>query len=113
MQEADRVKLEKVLRGVKVEAIHRPGVRRQYQISTITSQPTHTWIFEGPDDIQIFVGKYFQEKYKCHLQYDGWPCLHCGSEFKPTYLPMEVCKWFPVRGIQRSSMTFRSEGCYL
>ncbi|PKU63673.1 Protein argonaute 13 [Dendrobium catenatum] len=38
------------------------------------------------------VAQYFREKYNCVLVYDSLPCIKAGSDSKPKYLPMEVCK---------------------
>ncbi|MED6132618.1 Protein argonaute PNH1 [Stylosanthes scabra] len=40
LSDADRVKIKKALRGVKVEVTHRGSFRRKYRISGLTSQPT-------------------------------------------------------------------------
>ncbi|KAK1309741.1 Protein argonaute 1A [Acorus calamus] len=40
LPDADRVKIKRALRGVKVEATHRGNMRRKYRISGLTSQAT-------------------------------------------------------------------------
>eukprot|EP00253_Pinus_taeda_P007968 PITA_07968 len=40
LSDADRIKIKKALRGVKVEVTHRANMRRKYRISGLTSQPT-------------------------------------------------------------------------
>ncbi|XP_042013844.1 protein argonaute 1-like [Salvia splendens] len=40
LSDADRVKIKKALRGVKVEVTHRGNMRRKYRISGLTSQAT-------------------------------------------------------------------------
>ncbi|GJN38745.1 hypothetical protein PR202_gb27814 [Eleusine coracana subsp. coracana] len=44
LSDANRVKIKKALRGVKVEVTHRGNVRRKYRISGVTAQPTHELI---------------------------------------------------------------------
>ncbi|VAI89444.1 unnamed protein product [Triticum turgidum subsp. durum] len=41
LSDANRIKIKKALRGVKVEVTHRENVRRKYRISGVTAQPTH------------------------------------------------------------------------
>uniref|UniRef100_A0A7N2RFG2 PAZ domain-containing protein n=1 Tax=Quercus lobata TaxID=97700 RepID=A0A7N2RFG2_QUELO len=45
LSDADRVKVKKALRGVKVEVTHRGNVRRKYRISGLTSQPTRELMY--------------------------------------------------------------------
>ncbi|XP_022144917.1 protein argonaute PNH1-like isoform X2 [Momordica charantia] len=45
LSDADRIKVKKVLRGVKVEVTHRGNVRRKYRISGLTSQPTRELMY--------------------------------------------------------------------
>ncbi|MCL7044444.1 hypothetical protein MKW94_004391, partial [Papaver nudicaule] len=40
LSDADRVKIKKALRGVKVEVTHRGSMRRKYRIFGLTSQET-------------------------------------------------------------------------
>ncbi|MCI03683.1 protein argonaute PNH1-like, partial [Trifolium medium] len=40
ISDADRVKIKKALRGVKVEVTYRGSFRRKYRITGVTSQPT-------------------------------------------------------------------------
>ncbi|KAL6974327.1 Protein argonaute 1C [Sarracenia purpurea var. burkii] len=45
LSDADRVKVKKALRGVKVEVTHRGNMRRKYRISGLTSQPTRELMY--------------------------------------------------------------------
>uniref|UniRef100_A0A0E0P2B5 Piwi domain-containing protein n=1 Tax=Oryza rufipogon TaxID=4529 RepID=A0A0E0P2B5_ORYRU len=38
------------------------------------------------------VVQYFWDRYNYRLKYASWPCLQSGSDSRPVYLPMEVCK---------------------
>lgn len=86
----DCIKLKKALRGVRVEVSH--GESRRYKVSGISSAPTNQLTFVGEDNIEKSVVKYFHERYKIILRYASWPSLQCGSDKKPIYIPMEMCK---------------------
>ncbi|KAG0498942.1 hypothetical protein HPP92_003633 [Vanilla planifolia] len=90
LSDADRVKIKKALRGVKVEVTHRGTVRRKYRVSGLTSRPTR----ELPVDEQMnmkSVVEYFKEMYGFDIQHSHLPCLQVGNQ-KANYLPMEACK---------------------
>ncbi|KAL1810666.1 hypothetical protein ACET3Z_020731 [Daucus carota] len=93
LSDADRVKIKKALRGVKVEVLHRGSMRRKYRICGLTSQATRELTFPVDDRGTIkSVVEYFQETYKFTLKQTQWPCLQVGNLQRPNYLPMEVCK---------------------
>ncbi|KAJ7975336.1 Argonaute family protein [Quillaja saponaria] len=93
LSDADRIKIKKALRGVKVEVTHRGNMRRKYRISGLTSQATRELTF--PVDARgtlKSVVEYFYETYGFAIQHTQWPCLQVGNTQRPNYLPMEVCK---------------------
>ncbi|MQL87929.1 hypothetical protein Taro_020482, partial [Colocasia esculenta] len=93
LSDADRVKIKKALRGVKVEVTHRGNMRRKYRISGLTSQATRELTFPVDDrGTMKSVVQYFQETYGFVIQHTTWPCLQVGNQQRPNYLPMEVCK---------------------
>ncbi|KAJ4708350.1 Protein argonaute like [Melia azedarach] len=93
LSEADRVKVKKVLRGIKVEVTHRGNVRRKYRISGLTTQPTRELIFPLDEKMNMkSVVEYFQEMYGYTIHYTHLPCLQVGNHRKVNYLPMEACK---------------------
>lgn len=93
LSDADRVKVKKALRGVKVEVTHRGSMRRKYRITGLTSQPTVELIFPVDEERNMkTVIEYFQEVYGFSIQYPHLPCLQVGSQKKVNYLPMEACK---------------------
>ncbi|CAM0944728.1 unnamed protein product [Alopecurus aequalis] len=93
LSDADRVKIKKALRGVKVEVTHRGNMRRKYRIFGLTSQATRELTFPIDDHGTVkAVVKYFQETYGFNIQHTTLPCLQVGNQQKPNYLPMEVCK---------------------
>ncbi|KAI5416367.1 hypothetical protein KIW84_041436 [Lathyrus oleraceus] len=93
LSDADRVKIKRALRGVKVEITYRGSVRRKYKITGLTSQPTRELIFPLDKEMKMqSVIDYFQEKYEYTIMYPHLPCPQVGSQEKLNYLPMEVCK---------------------
>ncbi|KAM0874017.1 hypothetical protein ACQ4PT_037690 [Festuca glaucescens] len=93
LSDADRVKIKKALRGVKVEVTHRGNMRRKYRIFGLTSQATRELTFPIDDHGTMkTVILYFQETYGFNIQHTTLPCLQVGNPQKPNYLPMEVCK---------------------
>ncbi|XP_058090486.1 protein argonaute 1-like [Magnolia sinica] len=93
LSDADRVKIKKALRGVKVEVTHRGNMRRKYRISGLTSQATRELTFPVDErGTMKSVVQYFQETYGFVIQHTTWPCLQVGNQNRPNYLPMEVCK---------------------
>ncbi|KAJ8637677.1 hypothetical protein MRB53_011944 [Persea americana] len=93
LSDADRIKVKKALRGVKVEVTHRGNVRRKYRVSGLTSRPTRELIFPVDDQMNMkSVVEYFQEMYGFTIRYSHLPCLQVGNQKKANYLPMEACK---------------------
>ncbi|CAA3003315.1 argonaute 1 [Olea europaea subsp. europaea] len=93
LSDADRVKIKKALRGVKVEVTHRGSMRRKYRISGLTSRVTQELIFPVDErGTMKSVVEYFRETYEYVIQYTQLPCLQVGNPQRPNYLPMEVCK---------------------
>ncbi|KAI4347345.1 hypothetical protein L6164_008161 [Bauhinia variegata] len=93
LSDADRVKIKKALRGVRVEVTHRGNMRRKYRISGLTSQATRELTFPVDErGTMKSVVEYFYEKYGFVIQHTQWPCLLVGNQQRPNYLPVEVCK---------------------
>ncbi|GLJ44154.1 hypothetical protein SUGI_0921230 [Cryptomeria japonica] len=93
LSDADRIKIKKALRGVKVEVTHRVNVRRKYRISGLTSQPTRELRFPVDEKSTMkSIVEYFQEMYGFKIQHTHLPCLQVGNTQKANYLPMEACK---------------------
>ncbi|EER97198.1 hypothetical protein BDA96_02G314900 [Sorghum bicolor] len=86
------VKLKKALRGVRIEVTHRGDARRKYRIASLTTSPPSLQFFESSAGVQKSVADYFREAYNLEMHYDSLPCLQVGSDERPNYLPMEVCK---------------------
>ncbi|GKV05310.1 hypothetical protein SLEP1_g17339 [Rubroshorea leprosula] len=93
LSDADRVKIKKALRGVKVEVTHRGNMRRKYRIFGLTPQATRELTFPVDDrGTMKSVVEYFYETYGFNIQHNQLPCLQVGNQQRPNYLPMEVCK---------------------
>ncbi|CAL9049163.1 unnamed protein product [Musa banksii] len=93
LSDADRVKIKKALRGVKVEVTHRGNMRRKYRISGLTLQATRELTFPVDErGTMKYVVQYFQDTYGFTIQHTNLPCLQVGNTQRPNYLPMEVCK---------------------
>ncbi|KAJ4977626.1 hypothetical protein NE237_008406 [Protea cynaroides] len=91
LSDTDRVKIKKALRGLRVELIHSPYLKR-IKISGITIVPTSQLTFVDDKGATLSVVRYFQERYQIRLQYTNWPSVQAGSDSRPTYYPMEVCR---------------------
>ncbi|KAJ1294154.1 hypothetical protein BS78_01G124200 [Paspalum vaginatum] len=91
LSDQDRIKLKKALKGVRVVATHRRDISIRYRITGITSLPLNDLTFDQ-DGTRVSVVHYFKHQYDYGLKYIHWPCLQAGSDSRPTYLPMEVCK---------------------
>ncbi|PUZ36547.1 hypothetical protein GQ55_9G046900 [Panicum hallii var. hallii] len=93
LSDRDRVKIKKALRGVRIETNHQQDQIRRYKITGVTPMPMSQLIFPVDEKgTRQTVLQYFWEKYNCRLKYGSWPCLQAGSDSRPVYLPMEVCK---------------------
>ncbi|KAG7021819.1 Protein argonaute PNH1, partial [Cucurbita argyrosperma subsp. argyrosperma] len=113
LSDADRIKIKKVLRGVKVEVTHRGNVRRKYRISGLTTQPTRELIFPLDEQMNMkSVVEYFQEVYGYTIQYTHLPCLQVGNQKKVNYLPMEVSSAnYPSSYLKRSDLLSAENLC--
>ncbi|KAG2636871.1 protein argonaute 18-like isoform X3 [Panicum virgatum] len=97
----DHAKLLKAVRGVRIEVTHRGSERRKYRITGLSMNPTKVLSFKSPSGATKTVIDYFREKYNLKLKFNFLPCLNVGSEQKPVYLPIEVCKIVPRQRYQK------------
>ncbi|KAG6417322.1 hypothetical protein SASPL_119476 [Salvia splendens] len=92
LSDQDRIKVKKALKGVRVETQHLGQIRR-HKISGITTMSTQQLMFSMDGmEAQISVAQYFIQRYNLYLQYPSLPAIQAGSDTKPIYLPMELCK---------------------
>ncbi|GAB5586216.1 hypothetical protein Unana1_01116 [Umbelopsis nana] len=93
ISDRDRVKLEKVLRSLKIKVIHRGENNRRYKIAKITSTPADQTFFKvGETEEKQDVASYFHKTYNKRLSYPFLPCVVVQNN---TFLPMEVCEVVP------------------
>ncbi|KAJ1694860.1 hypothetical protein LUZ63_011558 [Rhynchospora breviuscula] len=94
LTDADIVKINKNLKGEKVEVTHRGNVCRKYRISGLTALTTRDLTFQCDEQGTMKkVVDHFREAYNHNIRYVTLPCLVVRSNArKPNYLPMEVCK---------------------
>jgi hypothetical protein len=90
IQERDRLKLEKILKNLKIYATHRGenALRRRLRITKLTNTSASNTKFDDGNGNQIDVASYFNSTYNRELQYPFLPCVIVRRE---TYLPMELC----------------------
>ncbi|KZV47182.1 protein argonaute 5 [Dorcoceras hygrometricum] len=89
---SDQDRIKKNLKGVKVELNHQQYIKR-YKISGISTLPVQNLMFPVDESGKnISVEQYFRQKYNIKLQYPFLPAVQAGSDSKPIYLPMELCK---------------------
>ncbi|KAF5937660.1 hypothetical protein HYC85_025166 [Camellia sinensis] len=115
LSDQDRIKVKKALKMVKVELIHSEDVKRK--ISGVSVQPTSQLTARTSLLVQCKVVKIgilsriglllvirvhkrqlwntFREKYDIALKFTALPALQVGSDSRPIYLPMELCKIVP------------------
>ncbi|KAI1702581.1 PAZ domain-containing protein [Ditylenchus destructor] len=90
IREDDRVKLDKLLKGLVVETSH--GKRRQMFVIDGISRETARSKQITVDDAKISVEQYFKKMYEWELSEPNAPLVESGrSEDKMRYFPLEVC----------------------
>ncbi|CAB4012828.1 argonaute-2-like isoform X1 [Paramuricea clavata] len=95
LNEEDRTKFIKEIKGLKIEINHCGEAKRKYRVFGVTREPACILTFprthENGQSEEITVQRYFLEKYKRNLLYGHLPCLQVGQPQKQTFLPLEVC----------------------
>jgi len=92
------MKIEKAVKGLKIEPIHRQGVVRRYKIMGLSRTSARDTYFDGENG-RISVDQYFREKYNISLRYPCLPVAKCGG--KGALLPLEVLKIAPRQRYQK------------
>lgn len=97
INEKERLKLERHLRGLQVIVTHRGETRRKFRITRISATNANKTLFplNGNPGMEESVYQYFLKKYQRRLQFPHLPVLVAGDPSKPVYLPMEVCEICP------------------
>ena len=92
LQDRDRLKLEKVIKDLKICTTHRDSLRRKYRIIRLTPTNAHKTTFLLNDTgTEESVMNYFWIKYRKKLKFPHLPCLVVGTSNRPVYLPIEMC----------------------
>src|SRR3954468_23979334 len=74
IQERDRIKLDKILRKIKIRVRHRgESVRRQFTVFRITPASADRTFFELQDGTKTDVASYFRMQYNLRLAYPFLP----------------------------------------
>ncbi|KAI1719139.1 piwi domain-containing protein [Ditylenchus destructor] len=90
IRDDDRIKLEKLLKGLVVETSH--GKRRQMFVIDGISRDTARSKKITVDDAEITVEQYFKQMYEWELSEPNTPLVESGrSEDKMRFFPLEVC----------------------
>ncbi|XP_011037293.1 PREDICTED: protein argonaute 5-like [Populus euphratica] len=98
LSDQDRVKVKRALRGIKVEISYR-DYAKSFKVTGISNLPVDKTMFTLDDKkTKVSVHQYFWERYNIGLKYTSLPPLQAGTDAKPIYLPMELCK---IAGGQR------------
>ncbi|XP_078383849.1 protein argonaute-2-like [Oculina patagonica] len=95
----DKRKVEKAIRGIRIETTHAASFKRKYTVWGVSNQSAERLQFDVDDEtsgrkIKTTVAKYFKDRYNLPLRYPHLPCLQVGQN-KDRYLPMEVCTIIP------------------
>ncbi|XP_047340340.1 protein argonaute MEL1-like [Impatiens glandulifera] len=82
----------KVLKGVNVQMTHLKKTMRK-KIVRLSQQPIGELMFTCDDGVQQkSVVQYYLERYHITIRYPSLPAMQSGSDSKPIYLPLELCK---------------------
>eukprot|EP00842_Homolaphlyctis_polyrhiza_P005960 jgi/Hompol1/6365/HPOL_004951-RA len=93
MIEKDRIKADRMLKGLKIIVVHRGHIRRKYRIIRLTATPASRTTFPLNDSgAEESVAAYFAKKYNRQLYFPNLPCVVVGTLDRPVYLPLEVCE---------------------
>ena len=102
MSERDRNRLERVIKDLKVQVIHRGPYRKKFRITGLTrTSADRTLFLTNRDGEEESVAHYFASKYEYPLQFSQLPCVVTGDSSRPVYLPLEVCNVVPGQRYMR------------
>ncbi|EFJ23673.1 hypothetical protein SELMODRAFT_50586, partial [Selaginella moellendorffii] len=85
-----RVKMKKLVKGLKVETSH-CKTKRKLKIVSLTRQPLETLNF-NMNGMQVSVADYFRQTYGLNLAFGGFPAVEQGSGDRKKYIPLELCR---------------------
>ncbi|OAD76297.1 hypothetical protein PHYBLDRAFT_123569 [Phycomyces blakesleeanus NRRL 1555(-)] len=88
----ERNKLEKVLKALKIQVVHRGDIKRKYKVTGVTPSAVERTMFKDEAGNEQSVASYFQKQYNKRLAYPFLPCIVVKRDI---FLPMEVCEVVP------------------
>ncbi|OBZ91340.1 Protein argonaute 1 [Choanephora cucurbitarum] len=91
-------KLEKILKTLRIQVVHRGEKRLKYKINKLTPSPAEKTTFKDEAGNEITVANYFAKQYNKRLNF---PFLPCVVVKKDIFLPMEVCEVIPGQRHQK------------
>ncbi|KAI7849000.1 Piwi domain-containing protein [Circinella umbellata] len=89
LSDRDRLKLEKAIKGLQIQIVHRGEKKFKYKITKLTPSSVEKTKFKDQDGNEMSVSQYFTKRYNMRLNY---PFLPCVVVKKDIFLPMEVCQ---------------------
>ncbi|TPX38294.1 hypothetical protein SmJEL517_g00096 [Synchytrium microbalum] len=92
MNDRDRQRLEKTLKGLRVETTHR-GSKKRFKISKVHNQNAVQYTFEQ-NGRQVSIKEYFKTQYNVDIHFDLLPLIWVGDQ-KKALMPIEVCDITP------------------
>ncbi|CAO0794814.1 unnamed protein product [Mucor circinelloides] len=96
--ERDLSKLEKILKALRIQIVHRGEKKLKYKITKLTPSPADRTVFKDEAGNEMTVANYFAKQYNKRLNY---PFLPCVVVKKDIFLPMEVCEVLPGQRHQK------------
>ncbi|KAI8098878.1 Piwi domain-containing protein [Halteromyces radiatus] len=89
----ERIKVEKILKNLKIVVVHRGAEKRlKYKINKLTPTSVENTVFKDDSGNEMNVAQYFQKTYNRRLAFPFLPCIVVKKDI---FLPMEVCEVIP------------------
>ncbi|RCI01857.1 eukaryotic translation initiation factor 2C, 3 [Rhizopus stolonifer] len=85
-------KLDKIIKSLRIQVIHRGDKKLKYKISKLTPSSAEQTTFKDASETELTVANYFAKQYNKRLNF---PFLPCVVVKKNVFLPMEVCEVLP------------------
>lgn len=92
ISDRDRMKIEKSLKNLRIQVVHRGDVRRKFKIVGLTPGSCERTMFKDEAGNEMTVSTYFMNQYNMRLSFAFLPCVVIRRD---TFLPMEVCEIVP------------------
>lgn len=92
--ERELKKLEKFLKNIRIQVVHRGDKQLKYKVTGLTASAAERTMFRDDTGNEMSVAQYFVKQYNLGLNF---PFLPCVIVRKDIFLPMEVCSILPGR----------------